>query len=181
SEEDLAGKIMILHQKLDEERRAQDSLRTRLSDLESEKARLAISLEAAEKSVKDKEGLYAALAAQKDEMSKTLLSELAKGREQAAKSRQIQQDAERRVEDVEKRLAQAAERTLTHEMAMGQLRNQIAASSEQLTRALKEKDELQTRYAAWDREKEKLLAALREKDEMLAMLNNTFRNMLGKP
>ncbi|MDE2314498.1 MAG: hypothetical protein KGL04_10055 [Elusimicrobia bacterium] len=181
SEEDLAGKIMILHQKLDEERRAQDSLRTRLSDLESENDRLAIRLEAAEKSVKDKEGLYAALAAQKDEISKTLLSELAKGREQAAKSRQIQQDAERRVEDVEKRLAQAAERTLTHEMALGQLRNQIAASSEQLTRALKEKDELQTRYAAWDREKEKLMAALREKDEMLAMLNSTFRNMLGKP
>jgi len=181
SEEDLADKIMILHKKLDEERRAQDSLRTRLSDLESENSRLAIRLEAAEKSVKDKEGLYAALSAQKDELSKTLLSELAKGREQAAKSRIIQEDAERRVEEIEKRLAQAAERSLTHEMAMGQLRNQIAATSEQLTRALKEKDEVQTRYASWEREREKLMAALREKDEMLAMLNSTFRNMLGKP
>ena len=56
------------------------------------------------------------------------------------------------------------------------LRGQVATLSAHMTRALQDK----ATQASWDQERQELLATLKKKEEMIAMLSNTFQNLIKK-
>lgn len=168
-EESMGKSLMALNGELSAEREKARSVPRLTAELEHEAAALKDRLSDAFAALTRQEQRIASLVAERDELSKSLIDEAGRLR---------QQIDERRAS--EERLTHRINEEMSNRLAVAELRSQIATLTEHMAKALQEKDAALKMGEGWRGEREQLLSALRKKEEMLAMLSTTFQGMLKK-
>lgn len=179
-EQSLGNSLMETHRELSAEREKGLAALRQVADHNLEMAVLQDKLEAAKRISAEKDARYAALLAEKDEITRSLAFEDAKVREQIEQRRISDENWNRKIAEFQKRLDQAAEENAKQSAAAADLRAQVATLTNHMTKALQEKDATISQYASWEKERQELQAALKKKEEMVAMLSNTFQNLIKK-
>lgn len=179
-EKTLGESLSRLHLELDEERRGREALRAGAGEAALEAARLKDELASARRQTQDQAERAQALAAERDALAKALMAEAERVRAQIEDKSRAQGEWETRFLELQKRVQDELESRARQETALAETHARIATLSEHLARALREKDAVESRFADWERDRQKLLSMVKEKDEMISMLNATFQGMLKK-
>lgn len=173
------GETMVaLNRQVDDERKKNITLSSRISDLELRIASLGDVVESKERLSADKDAKSAALTAERDGLAKALVAEAARVREMIEQRQKADEDWGRQLDELRTRLTEETTLRARESVTVSELRAQLSTLTDHLSRALQEKDAATARVAGWDQERAKLEAALREKEEMITMLNSTFQSML---
>lgn len=179
-EQSLGGSLLEAHRELSAEREKGLAALRQVADHNLEMAVLQDRLEAAKRVSAEKDARYAALLAEKDEVTRSLIAEDAKVREHIEQRRISDENWNQKIAELQKRLDQAASERAQEAAAAADLRAQVATLTHHMTKALQEKDATISQYASWEKERQDLQASLKKKEEMVAMLSTTFQNLIKK-
>lgn len=173
--------LMDAHRQVEAERARYEAERQRGAALEQGLRALEAQLALSQADVKDREARTAALASERDGLLGALAEEAAKVRRQIDERAEGDRAWEARVLELQRRVNEERGGKLSASERTAELEDRLKTLSEHVARALKEKELVETRYAAWDKDRQALEAQLRKKDEMVTMLSGTFQNLLKKP
>lgn len=180
-EQTMGESMLETHGRLDAEREKTRQAERRADQFEERIKNLEDRLEAAARTSADKDARWTALAAERDEITKALVAEAGKVREQIQERARSEADWAARWSQSQDRAAQETLRAGQEAAAVSEARAQVTVVSEHMTRALQEKDTILNRFAGWEKDRQALLKTIRDKDEMIAMLSSSFQNILKKP
>lgn len=179
-ERTLGESLLKMQGELEQEKRRELLISSRVSELELQAASFADKIASGERTVAERDERIATLADERDRLVRSLLSESEKARIQLEDRAKSDEDWAQRLSDVQKRLSEEIALKTKESEVIAELRAQIATLTDHMTRALQEKDAVAQRFAGWESERQRLLSTLKEKDEMISMLNAAFQNMLKK-
>jgi chromosome segregation ATPase len=172
-EKTLGDSMLALNARLDQERETAGQALRQAAQAEDKIASLQAQVE-------EKDRRLESLATERDALTRSLVQEAEKVRTQIDERGRSEADWTRRVADMQKKLEEKLAQIYQEGLAVAELRSQTATLSEHLARALQEKEAVVNRFAAWERDRQALIAKIREKDEMIALLSSSFQNMLKK-
>ena len=172
--------LLAAHSELDQERQKHRRTLAKLAELELSASTGREELDGALKASAAKDERLAALAAERDALTRSLVAEAGKVHLQISEREQAEEAWHRRYLDLQKRLGEEIEARGREAAGAEELRAQISTLAGQLAKAVQEKDTVALASSTWKQEREKLLGLLKEKEQMISMLNSTFQNMLRK-
>ena len=179
-ERTLGESLLKFQREFDEARAKHVALEARVADLGMQAQMSESRAQLAERDAANKDERFQALAAERDELAKALVLETGRMREQVERSAASEDAWADRLEATARQTAEEKHRRVEVESELADLRARIQSLSDNLARALQERDSVVHESAAWKHEKEQLAAALRKKDEMIGMLSSTFKNLIKK-
>lgn len=166
---------------ISEERDKNQALQRRILELEGDSAAWKDRLEAADRHIKFTEGRLIQAGAERDGVAKHLIEEAEKVRAQIEARKKSESEWSVEITNLQKESRVLSHERLRDTAALAEMRAQISVLTEQLTKILREKEELSARYAAWEEERRQLQEALQKKDEISSLLTATFQKMLKTP
>ncbi len=179
-EQTMGQSMLETHGRLDGEREKTRQTERVAAQLEERIKTLEDRLEAAARGAADKDVRWAVLAAERDELTKALLAEAAKVREQIAERVRSEAAWGAKLSQAQDRTAAETARAAKEAVSVSEARSQLTVVSDQMMRALQDRDAILNRFAAWEKDRQTLFKTIRDKDEMIAMLSSSFQNILKK-
>ncbi len=137
-------------------------------------------LAAATRALDDAQARHAGLAAERDELVKSLAAASEAARSDIEGRRRSDEDWRRRLEPLQEELRQNHRRGEELAAARDKAQSDLGVLSGQLAKALQEKDAAAARGGSWERERAELLETLRKKDDLIAMLSASFQGLFKK-
>lgn len=180
-EKSLGDGLTAAHAQLDAERERAMAAEAMASEARLAAASLEGRLEELRKAVEERERRLESLSAERDQLARALVAESEKVRAGLASRAEAEEAWNRKVQELQSRLDAEASRRHDEASSLSDLRLKLAAVTEQMTRALQERDATVARFADWDAERRRLQDLLRQKEEMISMLTSAFHGALGKP
>lgn len=163
---------------ISEERDKNQAHQRRILELEGDASAWKDRLEAADRHIKFSEGRLAQATAERDGVARHLIEESEKVRAQIESRKKAESDWAAQIEGLQKKSHTLAQERLNDAAAVSEMRSQISALTGQLTKILREKEELTARYSAWEAERGQLIETIQKKEEMSSLLTATFQKML---
>lgn len=180
-ERSLGESLMELRRELEKEVAAHLGTKAQIAGLERTIDALKAEADLRRKELAAKDERFAQLAGERDALVKALAEEAERVR-RLIEERALSDGAwEEKIVEYQKLANDAREKTSRAEQASTDLRCQVQTLGDHLSRLVREKEAVESRYGQWQKEQEELAQELQKKDEMIAMLSATFRNLLKKP
>ena len=110
------------------------------------------------------------MAAERDELTKALLAEAAKVREQISERVRSEAAWGAKLSQAQDRAAAETARAAKEAMSVSEAQARLTVVSDQMMRALQDRDAILNRFAAWEKDRQALLKTIRDKDDMIAAL-----------
>ena len=180
-ERSLGESLMELNRQLESERASHQSTRAQIAGLERSIDALQAEGALRRGELEAKDARFKQLAAERDALVQALAEEAEKVRRQIEERARGDTAWEEKVSQAQQTALGAREKLGQAEQASADLRAQVQTLADHLSRLLREKETIESRYGQWEKERGELEEQLRKKDEMVAMLSATFRNLLKKP
>lgn len=180
-EKSLGDGLVAAHAQIDAERERASAAETRASELKGAIAGLQARIVDLETSVAERDRRLESVAAERDQLVRSLVAESEKVRAGLASRAEAEERWNAKVRELQGRIDAEASRRHDESGALSDLRLKLAAVTEQMARALQERDATVARFAEWEADRKRLLEALRQKDEMVSMLTAAFHGALGSP
>lgn len=180
-EKSLGDGLIAAHAQLDAERERAQAAESKAAEARGAAAALEARIADLERVIAVRDARIESIAAERDQLTRSLVSESEKVRGGLASRAAAEEAWNKKVVEMQARLDAETGRRQDETGALSDLRLKLAAVTEQMARALQERDATVARYADWDTERKRLLESLRQKDEMVSMLTAAFNSALGKP
>ncbi|MFA6091710.1 MAG: hypothetical protein WCU88_04425 [Elusimicrobiota bacterium] len=180
-ERSLGESLMEMSRRLEAERDAHRKTRERIAVLEQTIEALKAEGELRNQELSDRQARIAQAAGERDELLKALTEESGKVRRQISDRTAGDQAWEEKVLELQKAADEERGKRMQAEQACSDARAQMQALTDHISRLIREKDAVESRFTDWERQRREMDDQLRKKDEMLGMLSTTFRNILKKP
>jgi len=179
-EKTMGDSLVALSGELERER-----ARTRASDARTEGVKgdvetLTARIGDLERSLAERDARALSLSAERDELTRALVSEAEKVRVAMTERTAADDRWHQRLLETQRKAEEEAARAAQETSTTNDLRAKVATLSEHMARALQERDAVVARFADWERERQRLLDALKQKDGMVAMLSSAFQGSLKK-
>lgn len=192
AEKSLEEGVAAAHAQLDEERARASAAEVRAAEHKGALSRLETRVAELEKALQEREERLVSLAAERDQrllslaaerdqLVRSLVAESEKVRAGLASRAEAEEHWNLRARELQAKLEAETARRQDESGALSDLRLKLAAVTEQMARALQERDATVARFADWDADRRRLLDALKQKDEMVSMLTAAFHGALGAP
>jgi hypothetical protein len=176
-ERTMGESILALNKEVDEAKARAQALTGQLSAGELERARLADEVASARRLALEADNRRAALEAERDAIAKAFAAESDRAAARAEETGAAERAWAQRVEELNARLAAEIQARSREAASVADLRGQLATLSEQLARALQERDAVAGRSGGWERERGELIKRLQDKDATIASLSATFQRL----
>lgn len=180
-EKSLGDGLVAAHAQLDAERERALSAMNKAADARGDIAALTARIADLERSLTERDARLESVAAERDQLTRALVAEAEKVRGGLSSRAEAEASWNRKVVELQARVDAETSRRQEETGALSDLRLKLAAVTEQMARALQERDATVARFAEWDADRKRLLDALKQKDEMVSMLTAAFNSALGKP
>lgn len=180
-EKSLGDGLVAAHAQIDAERERALAAQSQSAEARGRAAQLEARIADLERSVAERDARLESVAAERDQLTRALVAEAEKVRGGLASRAEAETAWHKKVQELQARIDAETGRRQDESSALSDLRLKLAAVTEQMARALQERDATVARFAEWDADRRRLLDALRQKDEMVSMLTSAFHGALGKP
>ena len=180
-ERSLGESLMELNRQIEAERAAHQATRAQIAGLERTIDALRAEAELRRGELEAKGERFKQLAAERDALVQALAEEAEKVRRQIEERTRGDKAWDEKILENQQLAHCAREKLGQADLTCSDLRAQVQTLADHLSRLLREKETIESRYAKWEGERAGLEEQLRKKDEMVAMLSTTFRNLLKKP
>ena len=177
-ERTMGESILALNKELDAANQRAQAAAAQLAMGRLDAARLADALAAAQRLAQEAETRRLSHETERDALVKALSVE--SGHTQAQLDERAKSDEAwaKRVQELQAKLASELEARSRESSMIGDLRAQLATLSEQLARALQERDAAAGRTGNWEQDRAQLIKRLQEKDATIASLSATFQRLV---
>lgn len=152
-----------------------------ISELRQERAGLQDRLDAAQRTLQEKDILLEAARGERDTLLRSVVEQAGQLRAQVEQSLASQAANDLQIRQIQAAAAQTSQRAAEEAAGASDLKAKLTVLSQELARMIQERDGSSGRQAAWEGERAQLLEALRKKEEMLGLLSSTFQNLIKKP
>lgn len=180
-EKSLGDGLVAAHAQLDAERERASAAESRAAALKGTLSGLEARVAELEQAVAERERRLESGAAERDQLVRSLVAESEKVRAGLASRAEAEERWNSKVQELQARVDAEVARRQDESGALSDLRLKLAAVTEQMARAMQERDATVARFAEWEADRKRLLEALRQKDEMVSMLSAAFHGALGGP
>lgn len=180
-EKSLGDGLVAAHSQLDAERERASAAESRAAVLKGTLAGLEARVAELETSVAERDRRLESVAAERDQLVRSLVAESEKVRSGLASRAEAEERWNAKVQELQAKADAEVSRRQDESGALSDLRLRLAAVTEQMARAMQERDATVARFAEWEADRKRLLEALRQKDEMVSMLSAAFHGALGGP
>lgn len=180
-ERSLGESLMDMNRRLEEERDAHRKTRERIAALEQTIEALKAQGGLRAQELCDRQARNEQLAAERDMLLQALAEEAEKVRRQICGRTENDRAWEEKILGLQKNADDERQKRMQAEQAACDARAQTQSLTDHISRLIREKDAVESRYQDWERRRVEMEEQLRKKDEMLGILSTTFRNILKKP
>lgn len=175
-ERTLGDSLQEAHSRLDAEREQTRQAERRAADALADVQQLRDKLEAAARVSGDKDARMESLLAERDALTRSLVSEAARLRDAIEARSKVEEDWAKRLAALQASAEGSMAARAQAELMTAELQSQLTVVSSQLAKTLQEKQG----SAGGESERQALLKRLREKDDMISMLTQSFQSALKK-
>jgi DNA repair exonuclease SbcCD ATPase subunit len=179
-EKSMGDGLLKLTSQLEDERANTRAAEARVGEVLGRVDVLQARVRDMERQLGERDERLLALAAERDEIARTLFAETAKVARAHEERRAADAASDDRLSELRRRLDEEVARRTAAEGAAVDSRLQMTALAEQTARTFQERDATLARFSDWEKERQRLLESLRKKDEMISMLSATFQGALKK-
>ncbi|MDP3542199.1 MAG: hypothetical protein Q8T11_06965 [Elusimicrobiota bacterium] len=179
-EKTMGDSLVSLSGELERERAAARAADARTEGVKGDVETLKNRIADLERALSERDARAESLGAERDELTRALVSEAEKVRLAIAERASADERWHQRMLELQRKVEEESVRASQEAAAAGDLRSKVATLSEHMARALQERDGIVARFADWERERQRLLDALKQKDGMVAMLSSAFQGSLKK-
>ncbi|MDX6770300.1 MAG: hypothetical protein SF051_12265 [Elusimicrobiota bacterium] len=179
-EKSLGDGLVAAHAQIDAERERALAAESKAAQARGELAALQARVAELERCVAERDRRLESATAERDQLTRALVAEAEKVRGGLASRAEAEAAWNKKVLELQARVDAETGRRQDEASALSDLRLKLAAVTEQMARALQERDATVARFSQWDAERQRLLDALKQKDEMVTMLTSAFNASLGK-
>jgi chromosome segregation ATPase len=180
-EKSLGDGLVAAHGQLDAERERALAAESKLSENRGLLVELQARAAELARALAERDARLESVGAERDQLVRSLVAESEKVRAGLASRAEAEERWNAKVRELQGRLDAETARRQDESGALSDLRLKLSAVTEQMARALQERDAMVARFSDWDSDRKRLLDALRQKDEMVSMLSSAFNASLGGP
>lgn len=180
-EKSLGDGLVSAHAQIDAERERAQAAESKAAEARGDVSALNGRIADLELVVAQRDERILSISAERDQLTRALVAEADRVRAGLASRASAEEAWNKKVLELQARLDAETARRQDESGALSDLRLKLAAVTEQMARALQERDATVARFAEWDADRKRLLEALKQKDEMVSMLTAAFHGALGKP